>query len=264
MLCSTGCACAEVMYQMGRRATWLVVGFLGLFILGPGVALGEDCSNLEWSNKPGAYETQLMRRCNNPYFPASQQTVSKKDLEEARKIDDGDYILAKQRFAQLGQEIEGLPSTLTIADLNKIRERIEDFIQFAMGMGDQGYEIASKADELREALIEAMRAAFRNDEAALERIEAADTFHKRNVRKFYMPVLAQMLRERSPVRKEDTIATMLSATPDTIAVFMSLLPEDTQSLVRVEALKMMKEALDSGYVDNQLEEKIFALGSRNK
>ena len=109
-----------------------------------------------------------------------------------------------------------------------------------------------------------MRAAFPNDKSALASIEAADAFHKRHVRNFFMPVLAQILRERSPVRKEDTIATVLSADPKTIAFFMSLMPEDIQAQIRVEALKMMKEGLDSGYMDDQLKEKILALESPNK
>ena len=106
-----------------------------------------------------------------------------------------------------------------------------------------------------------LKQAFPDDESALASIEAAEAVHKEIERKFYMPVLAQIVRERSPVRKEDTIATVLSADPKTIAMFMSILPEDAQALMRVEALKMMKEALNSGYMDDQLEEKIVALDS---
>ena len=242
---------------MTRTLFCLLIGFLAPPIFGQGVAIADDCSKLEWSSRSCAYETHLIRRCNNPYFPPSQRTVSKKELETARKIDRDDYILAEQRFAQLGKEIEGLPLNLTTANFHKIRERLDDLILFAMGMGDQGYEIASKADEIRDALIEDMRADFANDQSALAAIEAANAFHKQVVRKFYLPVLAQILREKSPVPKEDTIATVLSAHPETIAIFMGQLPEDTQALIRLEALKMMKEALDSGYIDDQFEEKFL-------
>ena len=249
---------------MGRTLFYLVIGCLAPLIFGQGVAMAVDCSNLEWSSSPGAYETHLMRRCNNPYFAASQRTVSKKALEVARRIDSDDYKLAEQRFAQLFEDIGGLSPPLTIADLHKIRERLDDVIFFAMGMGEQGYEIASKADSLREALIEDMRATFQNDESALASITVADTFHKQYIRKFHMPVLAQISRERSPVRKEHTIETVLSADPETIAFFMSVLPEDFRAQVRIEALKIFKEALDSGYIDDQLEEKILALDGLNK
>lgn len=226
--------------------------------------MGSECSNLGWSSKPGAYEAQLIRRCGNPYFPESQQVVSGEELAEAKTIDNQDYILARERFTQLlGEELEALPSTLSIAELHKIRERLDDLILFSMGVGGPALKIASEADEVREALISDMRAAFPNDEKALASIEKADNSHKLNVRKFYIPVMAQTLRERSPIREEDFIATILSEDPETIGLVMSLIPEEYQLLIRRKALEMMKEALDQGYTDTYIEEKISVLGGGN-
>lgn len=83
-----------------------------------------------------------------------------------------------------------------------------------------------------------------------------------NTRKFYIPVIAQMVRTNSPILKEETIPTILSEDPSAIAIFINSLPEDTRPLIEVEALKMMREALDDGHIDPQGEEKIFALGGQ--
>ena len=214
---------------------------------------------LPWSNNPSAHEAHLMRRHNNPYFPESRRSVSHEDLKEEKKKDKDDYILCQRRLEELGQEIEALPQTATSGDLLALRERIDGLIFFSMGVGGPATEIASKADQLREAVISDLRSAFVGDEETLSNIEKADTYHKDNARKFYIPVIAQMRRENSPILKEETIATVLSEDPSSIAIFINCLPEDSRALIEVEGLKMLQEALDNGHIDPQCEEKIFAL-----
>jgi len=215
---------------------------------------------LQWSNYPGAYESHLMRRHNNPYFPESRRSVSLEDLQEAMKKDEDDYILCQRRLEELGQKIEALPHTATSGDLMTLRESIDDLIFFSLGVGGPATEIASKADQLREAVISDLRSAFAGDDETLNNIEKADTYHKDNVRRFYIPVIAQMRRENSPILEEETIATVLSEDPSSIAIFMNCLPEDSRALIEVEGLKMLQETLNNGHIDPQCEEKIFALG----
>jgi hypothetical protein len=224
------------------------------------IAMCSDCSKYLWSEDPGAYESQLARRCNNPYFPAELQVVSEEELVEAKTIDNNDYLLVQERLAQIGEDIETLPPKITIAEVHKLRERIDDLILFSMGIGGRAYEIASKANQIREALISDMRESFQDNQKALEIIEEADQFHKRNVKKFSIPVMAQMLRERSPIGDENTIPTILSEDAETIALVMSVLKEETRLLFQREALALMREALEQAYIDPELEQKIAAFG----
>lgn len=211
---------------------------------------------LEWSSNPGAYESHLMRRHNNPYFPESRRIVSQEELDGAKRQDMDDYVLCQQRLAELEKEIKVLSSS---GDLLKFRERLDELIFFSMGVGGPAKEIAIVADQLRDAVIADLRAAFSSDEQTLENIERVDALHKDNTRKFYIPVMAQMLRINSPVLKEESIPTILSADPLAISVFMDFLPNDVRASVRVEALKMMQAALNDGYIDPRFEEKLSAL-----
>ncbi len=223
-------------------------------------AMDSTEGTLPWSKNPSAHEAHLMRRHNNLYFPESRRNVAHGDLTEAKRKDKEDYISCQQSFAQLRKEIEALPPTATSGDLLALRERIEDLIFFSMGVAGPAAEIASKADQLREAVISDLRAAFSGNEETLNNIEKADAYHKDNVSKFYIPVVAQMLRKKSPIPQEETIPTILSEAPSTIAIFINSLPEDSRPLIEVEGLKILRETLDDGHVDPQCEEKIFALG----
>lgn len=215
---------------------------------------------LPWSSNPGAYEAHLMRRNNNPYFPESRRDISHDDVEEAKKKDKEDYILCQRRLEELGQEINAVSQTATSGDLMALRERIDDLILFAMGVGGSATEIASKADKLREAVVSDLRFAFADNEEAISNIEKADTYHKDTVRQFYIPVIAQMRRGDSPIAEDETIAAVLSEDPSSIAIFINCLPEESRSLVEMKGLRMLRESLRNGQVDPKLEEKICALG----
>ena len=58
-----------------------------------------------------------------------------------------------------------------------------------------------------------------------------------------------MLRENSPILGEETISTILSEDASTISIVMNAFPEDSRVLIEVEAVKMIREALDDGHID---------------
>ena len=58
---------------------------------------------------------------------------------------------------------------------------------------------------------------------------------------------------------EETLPTILSADPNTISIMINTMPEDVRAQIRLEMMKMMREALDDGYIDPQFEEKLSAL-----
>lgn len=215
---------------------------------------------LPWSSNPGASEANLMRRQNNPYFPESRRDVSHADLVEAKSKDEEDFSVCRKQLEQLLAEETGrLAEYATSGDLLNLRERIDDLIFYSMGVGGPALEIASKADRLRDAVILDLRAAFSGDEETLSNIEKADTYHRDNVRRFYIPVVAQVLRKNSPIPKGETVAAILSEEPSAIAIFMNSLPEDARPSIEAEGLRMMQSALNEGYLDPKCEEKISAL-----
>lgn len=215
---------------------------------------------LLWSSTPGAYEAHLIRRNNNPYFPESRRQVSREDVAEAKRKDEKDFALCQQIMERLSGEIEETQSMTTSGDLLALRERIEDLIFFSLGVGGPATQLATQADRLRNAVVEDLRSAFSNDKQNLDSIEKADTFHNDNVRRFHIPLSAQMLREDSPIPKDETISAILSEDPSTIAIIINSLPEERRPLIEMGGLKILKQALNEGYVEPQTEDKISALG----
>lgn len=214
------------------------------------------------SSNLAAHEAHLIIRRNNPYFPEAKRTVSHDELADAKRKDKEDYIYCQRCLEKLKEGIEALPSIAKSGDLLVLRERIDDRIFFSLGLGGPAAEISSKAQQLRETIMLNMRAAFSENQEMLDNIQKADTHHKDTVRTFFIPVLAQILRNDSPIPQDEIISTILSEDPSTIAIFINSLPEDSRALIEIEGLKVLREALNDGYVDPQCEEKIFALAGQ--
>jgi len=196
-----------------------------------------------WSINPGAYELQLKRRINSPYFFSTyQQAVSEGELDEAIRIDNEDYALVEQRIPELTQELEAFNSTMSSGDLIRIRKRLEETIQIALGVGGRGNEVASTAGALREIIIEQLKQTFSNDQENLAAIEKADNYYKQNEAVFRIPIVAQLQRKRSPIKDDETIATILSQDAKTISLVMNIFKDQTRLIIGQEAIKLLSRA----------------------
>jgi hypothetical protein len=221
------------------------------------VEVEPKCSDLLWSSNPAAYEMQLQRRCNNPYFSISQQAVSEEDLVEAIRIDNDDYVLAKKMLLDVKREMDGLGSIATSGDLIRVRERLEEVVSLSMGVGGQAYETASMAGEVREVVISELKRIFSNDKDTLSIIKKADTLYKQNNLIFHTPVMAQITRKQGPIKQGETIATILSEDVQTITLVMSVFKGQKRLIIVQAALALLQKGVNSGYTDPEYEEKLL-------
>jgi len=221
----------------------------------------KDDSSFNWSDRPGAYEEHLKRRYNNPYFSNDRQNISNDDLTSAKETDEDDYHIARHLFSELLTEVEniGTSSTASMSEIQKIREKIDEVISFSIGVGGQAYKIAEEAKKLRESVISTMRDGVSNDANSLTALEKANAHHKQYTEKFNIPVIAQMMRDGSPIKNEDVLSTMLSEEPEIISIILSMFSNPEQQEFRENALALLQETKNSGYDDPQYKEKVLVL-----
>ncbi|RWL77970.1 MAG: hypothetical protein EOR69_28510 [Mesorhizobium sp.] len=218
-----------------------------------------ETNELEWSDNPGAREAYLIKRWNNPYFVPSRRSVSTEELFEAQKADGDRYLLAQSLLSGLSKEIGELPSPMTVADLHKIRTDLDELIRFAVSVGGRAKTIAVQADRIRDTVVMTIREAYSGDDEALEKIEKADTYHKDHVRKFYLPIMAEILGADRTTPDEELIPSLVSEDPATIAIVLESMPEEDRAVTQAAALKLVLEALEEGYIDSQIDEKLAVL-----
>lgn len=223
---------------------------------GPHLAEEEE---LQWSDNPGAREAYLVKRWNNPYFGPSRRAVSTEELSEARKTDRDKFLVAQNSLSGLAKEIGELPSPMTVGDLHKARQSLDELIQFAVSVGGAAKEVAVKADQIRDAVVLAIREAFSGDTEKLEKIERADAYHKDHVRKFHLPIVAGIIGIERIIPDDELVPALVSEDPATISILLDLLPEDDCVVMQAAAMKLILRVLEEGYIDPQLDKKLAVL-----
>ncbi|MGX5844187.1 hypothetical protein ACWGTI_26055 [Mesorhizobium sp. ArgA1] len=214
---------------------------------------------LEWSDDPGAHEAYLIKRWNNPYFGPSRRVVSTEELSEARQTDHDKFLLAQNSLSGVAKEIGELPSPMTVGDLHKARQSLEELIRFAVSVGGPAKHIAVQADQIRETVILTIREAYAGDEETLEKIERADTYHKDHVRKFYLPIMADIIGTERITPDDELVPSLVSEDPATISTVLDILPEDDRVVMQAAAMKLILRVLEEGYIDPQLDKKLAVL-----
>lgn len=229
------------------------------------IASAQTSSRLSWSENPGAFEQHLQRRYRNPLFPPIRRIVTQADINKAGLRDYQDYEALNARMIRLAQNILQLPDHVSSSQVNALRERMDELIQNAMGVGSPGYEIALRVKELRQTSIQSWRAAAAGNAEALRALDEAEQFWHANAPVFHTPFIAQMTRRDGPIPAEEVLPALLSEQPETIATVMNWI-EDPQkkAIIQAEAASILKSAMNSGATIDRLDEKVQALGLGRK
>ncbi len=227
----------------------------------PQTAFAEPPVSLSWSDNPGAFEQHLQRRNNNPLFPPNRRIVKQADIGAATARDQRDYQALIARRVRLLEDTLRLPDIVSPSQINELRERVEELIRDAVGVGGPAFQLAERMKEHRQRLIESWREALSGNAEALRRLDEADEHWHTGAAIFDSPFIAQMTRKDGPIPSGDAIPALLSEKPQTIATAMSLFKDpQKKAIIQAEAASILSTALKSGATIDRLEEKLQALG----
>lgn len=195
-------------------------------------------SDLEWSENPGCFEGHLKRKHDNPLFPEPDREVTQEQIDEARECDQEDAAELQEELLELASDLEKLPELGTAGDVAPIRERIDDLLEKAAGIGGDADALSDSLITLRKSLIDSMREGMKGNEEVLKALEEAEEYHDSWVGIAHSPFIAQL--ERIP--SSDVIPAILSESPETIRKIMPMIGEDNTEIIKV-ACDLMKSAL---------------------
>jgi len=239
----------------------LIIASLAM-IVGPDLSVAT--TSLVWSANPGAVEQHLMRRHNNLLFRKDRRQITQSEINVARERDLRDFEKLNNRLILLLEDISVLPDHVDSSTIKKIRERIDDLIQDAMGVGGKAYDIATETKRLRKVLISTWAEGISNNSEAQRALLAAEIYYQENAPKFEIPFVAQMVRENRSIPSEEVIPALLMEQPNTIALTISWLKPDKRSAFQKAALQVLKSALEEGAQISNLEQILGALGVETK
>jgi hypothetical protein len=210
---------------------------------------------LEWSENPGCFERHLKRKQNNPLFLEPDRKVTQEQIDEARERDREDAAKLQKELVDLASDLQNLPELATPGEVAPIRERIDELLDRAAGIGGQADHTRDALNELRNTLIDDLREGMTYNGEILRQLEEIERHNKLLVEIFHTAFIAQMGR----IPSSDLIPAMLSEAPETIRKVMSIIGEDKVALVFKDACDRVKRAQAEGEVIPLADEKLKAI-----
>jgi hypothetical protein len=227
---------------------------------------------LAWSEACGSFERQLQRRHNNPLFPREKRTVITAELVVARSQDlcdlcqlQGDSKRTLDEFERILDDVTGEANsttasreslTMSLGELIKIRDAIENLIIRAAGIGDIARTQRQGLRKVYEAVVGLMRDACpAGHEPELEvALEKSDDLQKTFANHF----VAQSRREDTPIYSDGLVASLLVEDVETVRIMASLVPESARMELAKEAFEMIDVARKEGYAVPDAADKLKA------
>lgn len=202
--------------------------------------------NITWSPRPGCFERHLQRKYRNPFFPAESRVMTQTDVDAARQRDRDDVQAFRKQLGLLVDEIANAPSFVDVRRALEIRKAVDDLIQRAAELGGDLGELESNLASLYDSVISALRSGLGEEHEAIPTLQWAERFRGMGNTKFNNEFIAQQGRKDSPITTEDLIPSLLSESPETIRIFMSVLDEPVRQQIRAEAVRCIANTLYEG------------------
>jgi len=175
---------------------------------------------LLFSEFPGRRERHLLRRRNNPLFPAQLRAPSEAQLQEAQRLDHEELVDFIGRFHTLVNAAARLQPNAGSEVILDLKERLDRSYEEACGMADEQGERKQAIIRLLEIIMRAVRAGAANDPIALAELEQESQARVAHFQLLEHPLVADLLCPETPIPPEDLVPTLLSA--DAVALEAAL------------------------------------------
>lgn len=218
----------------------------------------DSTDGLNWSGNPGCFEIHLKRKVNNPFFPKSARTVTQEQIEEAKAQDGADAAALREKFAELVDGIGQLSAASTFQDILDLREGIDALLEEAASIGGEVGAIRDQLLPLRESVVDTIRQAIVESEDPgdmLETLDALEANYHAAAAIFHSPFIAQVWR----LPMEDLVPALLSEPPEVIRMAMSMIGEESRTIIAEQAGALMKKVESEGIEIPEAAEKLKAL-----
>lgn len=199
----------------------------------------------QFLDSPGCYERHLQRRYNSPLFSSHASTPDEEELFFARKQDEGDEQRFQQSFHGLLNEMVELPEREDTDVILKQKSRIDELYTLCASLGGDHSREKQALNKLNDVLMAAIRSAAGNDPQAIEELAREQAAREIHLNLLEYPLVADLLRNDSPVAEDELVATLLSEETEVLSMIMTLFDQEQ----RLELQQLSTELLDELQLD---------------
>lgn len=227
----------------------------------------ENFPKWKWSAIPGAHERHLQRRHNNPLFRLDRQTVTARDVYEARVQDTAALDAVRKEEAEIRTKLREteLPADWS-GYLDQMREKLDALADRISRMGNAP-DVQKTVAKLREYVIGIWHDTYKSYPEKLALLDKAEAAHaQRQNTMLVTEWLRQILHPDKVIPPDEIIPALLSEDIAALTAAVKVM-ESEPSLrstmllhVRTGALDVVRPALAAGHTLPDIAEKLSILG----
>jgi hypothetical protein len=198
---------------------------------------------LEFSEWPGAWERQVIRRARCPQFFLHSSPPTTQELAQAQLLDQSELTQLESELAGLVSRCTGLTETADIGAIQTIKTDLDRCYDTACGMGADLSEQKEALTLLNEVITTAIRRTLRDDdEQARLKLIKQESVRMRHLTRLTYPIVCDLLRTVSPIPESDFAAAMLCETDEAFTVALEVLDQE-QKRVLAEGIETIASSL---------------------
>jgi len=183
------------------------------------------------SRRPGRWERHLLRKRDNPLFPADERALTDERLQEAQRLDHEELSAFITDFRKLVYEAVNLEPNVGSEVVLELKERLDKAYEQAAGLADDQSETMQAITKLADIIMAAVRKGAGNDQTALLELEQEEQARQAHFELLRFPLVADLLDPESPIGEAYLLPTLLSASSRDLEAAISLFDKDQLTLL---------------------------------
>ena len=196
--------------------------------------------SLIFSSTPGARERHLQRQYQNPLFTAEQREFNEQRLSGARYMDEKEKDEFLETFhALLGKVAELKPNEGSEVMLELKSQLDQSYEQCSGLMGDHQSEKEAIV-KLVSVIMTSIRQGAAGDAEAEQNLNEEELARNTHFQLLQFPLVADLLRPRSPIAQDQLVPTLLTESEDAIRAAFQLFDKQHQTLICQQARQLLE------------------------
>ncbi len=218
--------------------------------------------SLIFSQFPGRHERHLLRKLDNPLFPAAEQNISETKLQQAQRLDHEELVEFITEFRTLIHTAINLKSNEGSEVILDIKERLDKAYEQASGLADDQSTTKTALHKLVQVVMSAVKSGAKDDMHALTELEQEEQARAAHFELLEHPVVADILWPDSPITETELLPTLLSETEAGLRASLQLF-DSAQLTVLCEKAHHLLQLVDAeGEVPERARQRLREMETR--
>ncbi len=194
---------------------------------------------MEFLPRPGMRERHLKRQYQNPLFDKNAREFDQQRLSGARFMDDKEQQEFGQSFIQLVEEVAELKPNEDSEKLLDLKARLDHSYEVCSGLGGEHEAEKQAISRLVEVIMASVWQGAQGDAQAEQNLHEEALARKTHYYLLQFPLLADLLRPRSPIAGDQLVPSLLSEAEDALEAALSLFDKEQLEEIVQQGQKLL-------------------------